>query len=400
MYSSCHDHGDYAESAPGAVAKKHSDSIVYVPKPRVLIISRNLPPLKGGIERLMQNAVAQLGRACDCDVIGPIGCRPYLPVARSVWELPPGLPWFHLRALSRGLLSSKYDLVIAGNGLVAPLAGLAAARNRCPYAVFVHGLDVIAPSRIYQALFVPWIRRAKAIVANSRYTAGLAQSAGVPAKSIRIIHPGVEMPRGDADGGAFRARHQLGARPMLLSVGRLVRRKGIAEFIARAMPLILRQRPDACLVVIGGEPVHAAADSRGTRAAIEAACAGLPAQSVLLLGEVSEDVLGQAYAAANLFVFPVLALPGDVEGFGMVALEAAAYGIATVAFAVGGVADAITPENGSLIAPDDYEAFATAVVSRLAAEAPSMAIAKWAQAQDWEHRGVQLRALANLVHPA
>ncbi len=363
-----------------------------MPKLRILIISRNLPPLKGGIERLMQNAVAQLGLASDCDVLGPTGCRPYLPVARTVWELPPGLPWFHLRALARVLRSSKYDLVIAGNGLVAPLAAIAAVRSRCPYLVFVHGLDLIVPNAIYQASFVPWIRRARAVVTNSRYTARLAQQRGVTASRIVVINPGVELsPPGDD--AAFRAKHRLGNRPLLLAVGRLVPRKGIAEFIRNSLPAILGERPDACFVVVGEEPQHSAADSGGTRAAIKAACARLPGAAILLLGEVSDEDLQQAYAAADVFVFPVLALPGDVEGFGMVALEAAAHGVPTVAFAVGGVTDAISESSGRLIEAGDYIGFARAVGNELAAGSSNrrQSCRDWGAMHSWHQFGEQLR---------
>lgn len=369
-----------------------------MPKPRILVITRNLPPLKGGIERLLQHAVRELGRLADCDVIGPAGCRPHVPTARQVWELRPGLPWFHLRALALVLRSNTYDLVIAGNGLVAPLAGLAAGRNRCPYAVFVHGLDLIAPNVIYQRTFMPWIRRADVVIANSRYTAGLAEARRIAASRVTVIHPGVEMPP-PSDGVAFRAKHQLANRPVLLSVGRLVPRKGIAEFVERSLPLVLRERPDACLVVIGEEPQHAAADATGTLAGIKAACARLPGSAVLLLGEVSDADLNEAYAAANAFVFPVLALPGDVEGFGMVALEAASHGVPTVAFAVGGVVDAVGAGSGRLVAEGDYAGFAGAVVAELetsSAERGSNCKA-WASAHSWRDFGERLATLVGEI---
>ncbi|HZP87560.1 MAG TPA: glycosyltransferase family 4 protein [Burkholderiales bacterium] len=365
-----------------------------MPNPRILVVTRNLPPLKGGIERLMQHAIAEMARSSVCDVIGPTGCRPYLPEAHEVWELPPGLPWFHLRALARLLRSSKYDLVIAGNGLVAPLAGLAAARSRCPYAVFVHGLDLVVANALYQVAFMPWIRRADILVANSRYTAGLAEQRGVDRSRITVINPGVEL-RPPSDGAAFRATHRLGDRPVLLSVGRLVPRKGIAEFVERSLPQILRARPDACFVVIGDEPRHAAADAEGTRAAIKRACAAVPGSAVLMLGEVSDEELQQAYAAANAFVFPVLALPGDVEGFGMVALEAAAHGVPTIAFAVGGVVDAVGEGSGQLIEAGNYAAFAASVSAELRSEfaARRSSSRDWAAARTWRTFGERLRAL-------
>jgi phosphatidylinositol alpha-1,6-mannosyltransferase len=357
-----------------------------------------LPPLKGGVERLLQRAIGELGLVAECDVIGPAGCRLHVPTARQVWELPPGLPWFHLRALARALRSSTYDLVIAGNGLVAPLTALAAVRSGCPDLVFVHGLDLIAPSAIYQGTFVPWIRRARGVIANSRYTAGLAEVRGIAASRITVIHPGVEMPP-PSDGAAFRAKHQLANRPVLLSVGRLVPRKGIAEFIEKSLPLVLREQPDACFVVVGSEPQHAATDATGTLAGIEAACAKLPGSAVLVLGEVSDADLNEAYAAANAFVFPVLALPGDVEGFGMVALEAASHGVPTVAFAVGGVIDAVGEGSGRLVAEGDYAGFAGAVLAELEASSVERGSSckAWASAHSWRAFGERLATLVGEI---
>jgi phosphatidyl-myo-inositol dimannoside synthase len=87
---------------------------------------------------------------------------------------------------------------------------------------------------------------------------------------------------------------------------------------------------------------------------------------VRLLGAVDDQTLSDAYFGADVMVFPVLNLPGDVEGFGMVAIEAAAHGLPTVAFAIGGVPDAVADgESGWLVAPGDNGAFAKKVLALL-----------------------------------
>jgi phosphatidylinositol alpha-1,6-mannosyltransferase len=96
-------------------------------------------------------------------------------------------------------------------------------------------------------------------------------------------------------------------------------------------------------------------------------------------------------------VFPVLDLPGDVEGFGMVALEAAAHGVPTVAFAVGGVPDAVADgRTGVLVAPGDYAALAAATLAQLdASNAADVAgqCRDFARGLDWAVFGARLRAL-------
>lgn len=370
-----------------------------MPATSVLVVTRNLPPLTGGIERLMQHAVAMLCDRYTCDVIGPTGCGIHVLAARQVWELRPDLPWFHLLALPRITAARDYGLVVAGNGLVAPLARIAARRNRCPYAVFVHGLDLVVDRVAYQRLFLPSIRAANTVIANSRHTAGLARQRGVSVERIQIINPGVEPPTAPADGAAFRARHGLRDRPLLLTVGRLVPRKGIAEFVERALSAILKEFSEACLVVIGEEPSHAALRTTGTRAVVEAAItrAGA-APAVLLTGRISDEELAQAYAAADVFVFPVLDLPGDVEGFGMVAMEAASHGVPTVAFSVGGVADAVSQRNGLLIEPGNYDGFAEAVARILMRRVPGLdgnSCRQHAADNDWNRFGRRLIGISN-----
>ncbi|HLZ07689.1 MAG TPA: glycosyltransferase family 4 protein, partial [Chloroflexota bacterium] len=88
---------------------------------------------------------------------------------------------------------------------------------------------------------------------------------------------------------------------------------------------------------------------------------------VRLLGGVSEDTLWDAYRACDLFVMPNVAVPGDMEGFGLVAIEAGLAARFIVASDLEGIRDAVTPmHNGDLIPAGDSDAFARTIVSRLA----------------------------------
>jgi phosphatidylinositol alpha-1,6-mannosyltransferase len=260
---------------------------------------------------------------------------------------------------------SKFALVVAGSGLTAPLAWWAARRARARFVVYLHGLDIIAPSTIYQRCWLPFIRRADLVLVNSRNTRRLAVERGIPQRVIEILHPGTELPGPDPEAGrAFRVANGLGDRPLLLSVGRLTPRKGLAEFISRTLPAIIAESPDALLLVIGADAsdaVRPAGDSQQARIMRSAEEAGVSA-AVRMLPPCDDATLSAAYYAADVYIFPVLDLPGDVEGFGMVAIEAAAHGLPTVAFAVGGVPDAVAEGvSGSLAEAGDYGAFATLV---------------------------------------
>lgn len=343
--------------------------------PRVLLITRNLPPLVGGMERLNWHMAEELAKVAEVRAIGPAGSAAVAPPGIVVREAPLKPLWkFLLRARALARREAKAwrpDVVLAGSGLTAPLALRAARACGARAAVYAHGLDIAVKHPVYRAVWLPAIRRMHRVVANSRATAQLCRDIGVDPARIGIVHPGVELPDTPPSAAAiaaFRAQHQLGNRPLLLSVGRLSARKGLREFVESALPRIVAARADVMLLIVGDMPkdsLHAQAQSP---ASIRAAAARVGvADNVRFLGKVSDDELVAAYRSADVHVFPVREIPGDPEGFGMVAIEAAAHGLPTVAFSTGGIVDAVAQnESGKLIEPGDYAAFAAAVLAAIA----------------------------------
>jgi phosphatidylinositol alpha-1,6-mannosyltransferase len=377
----------------------------------VLLVTRNFPPLVGGMENVNLRLLQALAAVAPTALAGPAGSAMHAPEAVEVREAP-------VRPLFRFLLATTWNaarlarrrrprLVLAGSGLAVPMAWLAARICGARLAVYLHGLDLIVPNRVYQSLWLPFIRSCDLALVNSRHTAGLAAAAGLEPARVFVLNPGTDVPALDpAAARAWREGLGLGEGPLLLSVGRLTRRKGLAEFVRECLPRIVAEVPEAILVVIGeeaSEALHTAAGSERERIEGAARSAGV-LDRVRFLGHCSAAELAAAYQAAQLHVFPVLEPKGDVEGFGMVALESAAHGLRTVAFAVGGVPDAIDPErSGTLVVPGDYPAFAGAVLALLASPASDASIfagREFARGKDWTSFGRRLRILLGLEDAA
>ena len=188
------------------------------------------------MERLVFNIYKQLAKQHDCDVIGPPGSGASIQKTHQSHEcrLNP-VPLFILCAIFKGIRASSsgnYRACIAGSGLTAPVAVIVSKIRGFKSITFVHGLDLIVKNRIYQSIFLPFIRCSDIVLANSRNTARLAEQAGVPPEKITLLHPGVDLPGEASAQQEFRQQYQLQGKSILLSVGRLIPRKGLAEFIS------------------------------------------------------------------------------------------------------------------------------------------------------------------------
>lgn len=312
----------------------------------------------------------------ELTIVGPTGCRRYCPAGATVLECPKNAAGFLVSATLKGFyacLRTRYSLLLGGSGLVAPVTAILGFFNGIRRAVFVHGLDLVVANRVFQLFFVPAIRRHELIIANSANTRSLAIAKGCDAARVEVLHPGTEIPTASELNIDHAAIESLGLadRNICLFVGRMVRRKGLAEFLKKAWPAVHEQVNDALLVVVGDSPENALARDRSGTRAIQEALQACPDGSVRFLGAVDNTLLWQCYAVADVLVFPLIDVEGDVEGFGMVAIEAAASGTPTVAFAVGGVVDAVADGvSGKLVPAGDYTAFSEAVIATLRDKTP------------------------------
>jgi len=214
-----------------------------------------------------------------------------------------------------------------------------------------------------------------------------------PAKLVRLT-PGVDVEtfRPDVDGSAVRARHGLTGRPVVVCVSRLVPRKG-QDTLVRAWPAVRAVLPDAALLLVGG------GDYR-TRLEALAAEHGV-ADAVVLTGGVPHAELPAHYAAADVFAMPCRTRRGglDVEGLGIVYLEASATGRPVLVGNSGGAPDAVRDgETGYVVDGRDVPAVAARLVELLGDAALRERLGRagraWVEAEwRWDVLADRLRAL-------
>ncbi|WP_347454484.1 glycosyltransferase family 4 protein [Acinetobacter thermotolerans] len=337
--------------------------IIDMNQKKILIITRNLPPLIGGMERLNWHIADELSKKHDILLLSHTEAKQHAPKKCHFFgaTLNP-LPVFLILAFFQTFLIClryKPDVLFAGSGLTAPITVFWAKLFRKKSIVYIHGLDINNGSRAYKLLWLPFIRQANQIITNSTPTKNLAIKNKVEESKIEIIHPGVNFPPPSKDPNLInklKGKFDLHDKKVLLSVGRLTERKGILEFVEYCLPSIVNAEPNTRLVIIGDTATHALNNKFQTQHQIlEIAKQNHIEKNVVFTGAIKDEELSQFYYLADAHIFPVKHIPEDPEGFGMVAIEAAAHGIPTIAFATGGVIDAVQHnKTGYLIPCQDY----------------------------------------------
>jgi phosphatidyl-myo-inositol dimannoside synthase len=206
-----------------------------------------------------------------------------------------------------------------------------------------------------------------------------------PAAAARMtqLHPGVDAARFSADpqgGRAIRQRNGLTDRPVVVCVSRLVRRKG-QDMLLKAWPGVLKKVPDAALLIVGGGPYSAHLHNLSQRLSLT--------PSVRFTGPVPAAELPAHYAAGDVFAMPCRTRRGglDVEGLGIVYLEASATGLPVVGGDSGGAPDAILEgESGYVVPGRDVGALTERLVALLSDPATARAMGEKGRAwveRDW-----------------
>ncbi|MGV0607551.1 glycosyltransferase family 4 protein [Mycolicibacterium sp. XJ1904] len=375
---------------------------------RVLLVTNDFPPRRGGIQSYLQQLVDHL------EAEGRHTLTVYAPKWKGSDEfdrdasyrvvrhpttlmLPePSVSGRMRRLIEQTAAETVWFGAAAPLALMAPLARDAGARR---VIASTHGHEV-------GWSMLPLARNAlrrigsatDAVTYVSQYTRRRFASAFGPRAALEHLPPGVDTDRFTPDEVAraeLRARYRLGNRPVVVCLSRLVPRKG-QDMLIRAMPAIRQRVPDAALVIVGGGPyrstLHKLAHGFGV------------ADDVVFTDAVPGDELPAHHAMADVFAMPCRTRGAglDVEGLGIVYLEASATGVPVVAGRSGGAPETVRDgETGVVVDGWDVGAIAAAVGDLLAD--PDRAVRMGAAGRRWVVDNwqwhTQATRLSNLLYP-
>jgi phosphatidylinositol alpha-1,6-mannosyltransferase len=365
----------------------------------ILLVTNDFPPRSGGIQSYLENLVGELVKTGThtLTVYAPKwkGCEAFdVEAALSGYEVvrhPTTLmvPEPSVAMRMRRLIAG-HDVDTVWFGAAAPLALLA------PLARDAGATRVIASTHGHEVgwSMLPLARTALRRIGNdtdvvtfiSEYTRDRFASAFGPRAALERLSPGVDTDRFEPDSVAraeLRARYRLGERPVVLCLSRLVPRKG-QDMLIRALPAIRQRIDGATLVIVGGGPyrttLHQLAHQFGV------------AEHVVFTDGVPGDELPAHHAMADVFAMPCRTRGAglDVEGLGIVYLEASASGVPVVAGRSGGAPESVIDgETGLVVDGGDVGAIEVAVGDLLAdpARAAQMGAAgrRWV-VDNWQWR--------------
>jgi phosphatidyl-myo-inositol dimannoside synthase len=324
---------------------------------RVLLVTPDFPPAKGGIQlllkRVVENApslevrVLTLGQP-DAEEFDRGAGFAVRRVASAGMDRRLAALGLNARSLPEAL-GFRPDVILSGH-VVASLGALALRRAlRVPFVQYVHADEFRVRARLTAAA----VRGADATIAVSRYTRQMALDAGAEEGRVRVIPPGVDLP------DSYELEREE-ATTLLTVATMLFRYKG-HDVMVRALPLVRARVPGARWVAVGDGPFRPAVESA-------VAAYGL-GEAVDLRGRVGDAERDEWLRRAGVFCMPSRVPAAGVggEGFGIAYMEAAAHGMPSIGGDVAGARDAVVDgETGLLVDPADHLAVATAAADLLA----------------------------------
>ncbi len=326
-------------------------------KINILFITRNFPPQVGGLENFSFNLFHSLSKMHKLSLIKWSGSRKFLPAVFIYFLIKSYLI----------LLLKKIDLVYLTDGVLSLLIPFLKIFKK-PVAITIHGLDITFNNYFYQLLIPRFLNKADKIICVSKATKKECLKRGVFPQKIEVIPNGIndefflkEDKKILKERFEKRFNIKIKNKKIILSVGRLIERKGIHWFIKEVLPLILKNYSNFVYLVLGEGKLRRKIEEIIEEKDLK--------EYVVLLGRIKKEDLKLIYNIADVFVMPNIKVKGDLEGFGIVLLEAASCNLSIVASDIEGIKDALLEGRlGKLVKCYDSKAFSDEVLKILKGE--------------------------------
>lgn len=312
---------------------------------KTLFITRAYPPDIGGIQKQNYEIFRALSELSETRIIANKRGKIVLPV-------------FVFTAFLKAILHARRsDVILLGDGVLGITGYFIKLFSGKPVVCIVHGLDLTYGNKLYQMLWPGYfLKKMDKLIAVGNETIRQGVLHGLAKEKFVFIPNGVSaVEKIHAQGDLKTVLGRVLPGPAILTLGRLVKRKGVEWFVSNVMP----ELPDNVTYIIAGDGKE--------KSAIQKAIDQHQLQKrVIFLGTVTDEEKSILMSSVDVFVQPNIHVDGDMEGFGLVVLEAAAYGTPVVAANIEGLKDAIHQnKNGLLVESGNVAAYQKVLMSLL-----------------------------------
>lgn len=307
----------------------------------LLYITRKYPPMVGGLEKLSYALAKEFSQNTNTTLITWGKSQKYLP-------------YFILVAIIKSLYfipAKKIDHIHIGDGLLSPLGLLLKTLFGTKTSITIAGLDVTFDFPGYQTIVPKCISQLDNVICISESTLEECVKRNIPKEKCYVIPCGVYPEDWKIKATKNDLREIVGlnlaGKKIIITVGRLVKRKGVYWFIKNVLPKLDK---DIIYLVIGDGSEKVRIKELIQESNMQ--------ERVLLLGKISDENLKIIYNTADFFVMPNIKVDNNIEGFGIVAVEASSAGLPVIASDMEGISNAvIDKQTGRLVKSMDVECF-------------------------------------------
>ncbi len=341
----------------------------------ILFVTHKFPPDIGGMQRQSYELVNGIKKYTKVYLIAQSPIEPKI--------------WFFMKLRFKILKMLKYhpeiETIHCNDGVMAAFVALFVKVNGIQFCCTYHGLDLVYPNSVYQKYIIPKVHKFSSFFCVSHYTAEECLRRGFDKDRIHVIPNGVDFKLAEIKSDPnfyedFRSKYKidLSQKKIVLAIGRAVKRKGFSWFISNVLP---RLDSNVTFIMIGpidkaksitskilkhlpsflSESIELftgyASDSQEIYKAI-----GRSNSRAIHLKSIPYSELVQLLSNSDVFVMPNLSVKGDMEGFGLVALEANLRNCPVVVSAIEGITSAVKHmENGIYVKSSDSQAWVETV---------------------------------------